>query len=221
MPKQLTMTFPLTVTLATVASPTPEAAPASAPAPREITCLWIGQTWQGPGFRVHRYRGSVQITHTEDAGKAGKTCTVLSVDCYRNENRGHDLTHDLQTCDTWTDAEDLIRHWCARHADEVSLHERTEKAIKVAPADWANVVVENPGKMRIRVEWDGFCVRDLSDPHNEPTLIPRSKGEATSVKRARAWAVKNREALASMTFSEVWHAMTEAGMRCHYYCAVD
>ena len=64
----------------------------------------------------------------------------------------------------------------------------------------------------------GLCVADLSDQHNEPRIINMNQANSSTYRKAaKVWEqVENAQ-----TFSEVWGILSKAGVKCHYYCAMD
>ena len=73
-------------------------------------------------------------------------------------------------------------------------------------------------KIYLSIRWDGFSLRDKTDHYNEMRAIPHWKGKLTSIKKFRAWYMKNRHRVETMSFDEIVSGAGEAGASIHTWC---
>lgn len=192
--------------------------------PSYPTRIDIGETFETPTWRVHRYAISVCVTHLVNAGKRGKTCERFTI--------GEPSKVTVLT--PATSADIALRMACLA-VDGVGVEEMAVEAemlakgsqasfdrmsygsYSVTPAGIRTLVVDG-AHVRVRADYADWSVQDKDDANNEPTLIPLKNKDR---KPFYAWALKNEKALKTMRFREVMSAMRADGLGYHYYLAVD
>jgi len=183
-----------------------------------------GTTFENDHIRVHRYRHAIRVWDLTNAGRRGKVVSIFVI---------HDLDYlpDEQVPLVDAFSAKLRRSDYAKADQEAKkfmslLGERSpakmqhtqEKGIAVDPPNQPPLEVKGPS-ISVRIERQSFWVRDLTDPANEPTLIP-GKRKATT-KLLYAWALQNEAAIKRMTFRQIKDLMVSLGVDYHFYLAMD
>lgn len=187
-----------------------------------------GATFENQNIRVHRFRSAVKIWDLTNAGKRGKMVDIVSVyDLDYLDDAGKALidpfTAKLRRADFAT-ANKLIEQFMEKvkatpRGHMADVERRKEKGVRVDPGGSDPVEVRG-ASIAVRIEPQSFWVRDLTDPMNEPTLIPRRR-QATSTKRMYVWALSNKAQIKKMTFRQIQDVMSDLGVDYHYYLAMD
>jgi hypothetical protein len=192
----------------------------------QIRELEVGETRECGALRFHRYREGLTVTDLTNAGKRGKVVSEIYVG-QRSRGAGDAASRLQDVCDLvcsvtqFATLAALVDCYVDEHPHAISVDEFAHKSIDVRPAGFEAITICNVG-MRLTADYDGFGVSDLTDRDNEPRLIPTChSGKKTAVKRFYAYVSANRERLTTASFSQVWDGMQTAGVRAHYYCAMD
>lgn len=195
--------------------------------------LNIGETIiTNNNLRVQRYRSSLLVTDLTNAGKRGKKCTgvcLYDYDIATHDNLGataalETVIRVVQSAETISQVECLFGAYCAMIEKKgfytAKCETRSLRGVDVIPAGVEKLTVHSP-KVYIEADGQTFMVRDLRDPINEPTLIPPSRASKTAAKLFYAYVKANFSVLTSYSFNDVYRGMSDAGIGCHYFCAVD
>lgn len=187
-----------------------------------------GKTVENGAIRVHRFRSAFQVWDLTNAGRRGKMVDHFSLhyldkvsqfsdlfDAYsaslRSANYQRALANAKRVMQTVHDANN------STYAP--GIQELQEKGVRVDPPGQDPIEVQNSG-MKGKVEPQDFFFRDLTDKHNEPAIQPR-KRKRTGTKKLYAWAVKNQDELAKMSFSDVRNLLKNLGIDYHYWAMMD
>jgi hypothetical protein len=192
--------------------------------PSYPTRIEIGETFETPTWRVHRYATSVCVMHLVNAGKRGKTCERLTI--------GESSKVTVLTPATSADValrmaclavdgvgveEMVVEAEMLAKGAQATLDRTSFSSYHVTPAGIRTIVIHGD-HVRVRAGYADWSVQDKDDTNNEPTLIPLKNKDR---KPFYAWALKNEKALKTMRFHEVMSAMRADGLGYHYYLAVD
>ena len=192
--------------------------------------LDVGKTMEKGNIRIHRYRSSIHIWDLTNAGKRGKRVDVIAVydlDRYGQDNligMAEDMAVELSRAKTYSQAKKIVQKHVKLINETipypVGVEESQERGVDVAPADFKSIKID--GKhVGINADYKTFDVRDKDDKYNEPTCIPAIRGGKADVRVFYRWVQDNESKIKNMTFSQVMDGMSKAGVRYHYYCAVD
>lgn len=190
--------------------------------------LSFGQTIENENVRIHRYRPSVEITDLTNAGKRGKRCKVLFVyDLDYTDDAGglvEDMVDALSRARNYEQASRIVEKGLtainAVSRYSAKMDERLVRGVDVSPGGFKPIEIHGQ-HVYVQADFDSFTVRDKDDHWNEPTCIPSGSGSKTAVKMFYRWAMDNESLIKRGTFHEVTESMSKAGIRYHYYCAVD
>jgi len=179
----------------------------------------IGQTIEANGYRAHRFTDSIQVTDLANAGKRGQVCRKFTLRAWNSWNAYLD-TICGRVGDISFEGLYYQSVFAATQLSGLDMSEYELPAMDVAPAGFENIEI-NGLHVSVTAEFDTFCVRDLDDKCNEPTLIPGERARKRSVKAFYRWVSENRDAIATMRFGVLTDAIRAAGVDAHYFCAVD
>jgi hypothetical protein len=185
----------------------------------------IGETKVCGTVRMGRGVDSFRAQECALAGKRGKVCPRYSVDAWPTRQDSDAFSAFAAFLDAvvmlpYAAGRDLAQALCAANKG-FNFWQDEDKAVRVAPVAFETLEV-NGEHVHVTAEYESFRVADKDDRNNEPRLIPPCHGGAVKAARAfHAWAAGHRDALATMTFSQVWSAMQAAGIDSHHYCAMD
>lgn len=178
----------------------------------------IGETFENEAWRVHRFAPTIRITEIRNAGKRGKKCRDIAI---------YDL--DFQKV---SDAEqEMIARAARKLATENADIETMEAwarstGYKLEIRDRRGVDTRGPMEqieilgpcISISANRTEFCIKDLSDRYNEPTIIDTTRTGAVKVHN---WLKKNKDEAQLMSFREINEVVRGLGVLPHYYCAMD
>ena len=170
--------------LAGAPEPEPEPAPS-------FETIEVGTTFEGEGFRVHRYRDSLVLTDLADAGKRGARCHEVGADYYgQDHGAASTMCVALRAATDYEGAALVLAQWAAHREDfSMSLHARELRALDVAPAGF-EIFRLSTDKLGVRLEWDSFCLADPTDRNNEPRTIPGRGSKVAAAAKARKLVAK-------------------------------
>ena len=184
-----------------------------------------GTTFENDRIRVHRYRSAIRVWDLTNAGLRGKVVPIFVVhdlDFLPEDQKSlvDAFSAKLRKMD-YAKAEPEAKKFLSLLGEKTNakMHYTQEKGIRVDPPNQPSVEV-NGSNIAVRIERQSFWVRDLTDPANEPTLIPRHR-KAASTKRLYAWALQNKAKIKRMTFRQMKDLMSSLGVDYHHYLAVD
>ena len=194
--------------------------------------LSIGEEYESSTslVRAHRFRDSLRVTDLTNAGKRGKSVSQFALYDIRepasydvSESYG-ELVSAIRRDTVKFGALLMMAKEIARLGEGDSTAPKIEvsayKGVDVKPAGFSTIVVA--GKfVHVQADYGDFHVRDTKDQNNLPTCIPAIKGGKKDILVFHRWVTDNRDRIDTMTFSEVLSGMSDAGIRYHYYCAVD
>jgi len=195
--------------------------------------LGRGDDFENDAIRVHRWNSSVKVWDLENAGKRGKRVNVISIyDLDIVERSGgqgasgdiEDLIDDIIRARSYAQARktilDGVEKINSRSLQSIGVDEKQERGVDVAPAGFGPIEV-NGEYVYVNAEWDSFTVRDKEDQNNLPTCIPAIKGGKSDIKVFYRWVQDNKQKILRARFNEVTNSMSNAGIRYHYFCAMD
>lgn len=184
------------------------------------SCLQVGQTLEHGTTRLCRYGFGLELVDAANAGKRGKVCTFIDFSMRTLEAN--------PVCNAACDQLVTMIRDGAPFASMVSFLERNAgacefvrhelKGVHVKPNGLAKLMVSGTG-VYAEVTHESFLIRDLTDP-NETTAIPR-KAQDRNVRAFRAWLSSHVDMVRTSRFWDVIHAMRDAGIDCHTFCALD
>jgi hypothetical protein len=177
--------------------------------------LSVGETFENDLWRIHRYVGSIRVTHLLEAGKKGRKChefaiqgnvahESLSMEFVMLAKRGADYPRMKKTVEE-------------AQKTGAQVHESIIKAIDVKPGNFEKLVVRGI-HITVEADYDSYSIKDIDDENNEPTCIARGK---RSVYQFYRWVKDNMKTLQTMTIGQAMDAMKDVGIAFHYYCAMD
>ena len=194
--------------------------------------LEMGETVEYPGSRVraHRYRDSLQVVDTTNAGKRGK-----KVDGFTLYNIPEAMTQEV--AGAYNTLIGVLTHAQAPFAVLVNLAQNVatqgenevrspriqmtaQRGVDVMPAGFKPIKL-NGENVYIEASYKNFMVRDNKDQNNLPTCIPALKGGQKDIPVFYRWVSDNQALIHKMTFSQVLTAMNTLGVNYHQYCAMD
>lgn len=187
-----------------------------------------GGDMENGSIRVHRWNSSIRVWDLTNAGRIGKQVDTIAV--YDLDMAGKEadaqvetLADNISRARSYGQAKDLIQK-AVEEINAVSLYkvkivEDRERGIDVPPAGFKPIEI-NGRHVSVEADYDSFSVRDKEDKFNEPTCIP-THGSKRDVKVFYMWVRDNQSLIQNATFHEVMEGMSKAGIRYHYYCAVD
>lgn len=207
---------------------------------RQAATIPVGDTVEKNGLRVHRYRGSLEVTDLANAGKRGKVVsrfTLYDIDLLGGAD-------DAKAKIVEQNVEKLIssladgrinfeqaKKWAfiiMEDAKTKGIHgpkveERKLRGVDVPPA-------ESSGRGAIKLDTPNFSleaspldfsVRDKKDTANYPAMMPASEAKRTSARKFYDWLTVNRDVVKSMTFNALQNALSDAGIRYHSWSTMD
>lgn len=202
---------------------------------KALVAVRVGETSESDAIRVSRGRSAIRVWDMENAGRRGKKVDVIALydldyavhNSTQEANVGgkvEDLAQKIMSANSFSKAEKMLKD-AEKAINEVSqfkvsIYESTERGVDVPPAGFQPIEV-NGKHVYVRSGYKDFTVRDKDDQYNEPTCIPAIKGGKRDVQVFYRWVKDNERKIPNMSFSEVTKAMGQAGIKYHYYCAVD
>ena len=191
------------------------------------------QTVEAGSVRWKTYPEGIIVTDLANAGKRSGKCTVLDVGIAPSwataYYQGHDVSagHPLEQLmflispyDNFSGIVEALTRYVVKYPDRLDIEKREECGVDVEPIGFAPVVLRTP-RIGLKASSDRFIVNDLTDRYNGSSLMHPAKGKRTAVKAFYKWASENRKRLEGMTFTEVGNALDAAGIKYHFFCAVD
>lgn len=180
------------------------------------TIMQVGETVEQHGFRIHRYEGSLEVTDLAHAGKRGKRVAMVVVQGWQKADELLQLSIRILAAATYADADALA--W----ASGLTVYRRELRGIDVEPPTGSAAAEIRIGNatMSLYCSMRSFRLRDLTDPHNEPTVIP-APGAKSGPAKLHKWLRANLDAAQAMTFAQLDRTLSDLGVRSHYYCAMD
>lgn len=189
-----------------------------------------GETIEKDNIRIHRWNSSIRVWDLTNAGRIGKQ--VDSITIYNLDWAGKSeadslvetLADNLSRVHSYSQAKSLMQKAVveinAISSYKVELDERKDRGIDVSPAGFKEITIR--GKhVSVEVDYESFTVKDLEDMNNEPTCIPAIRHNKRDVKMFYMWVRDNQSWIQNARFNEVLDGMSKAGIKYHYYCAMD
>lgn len=198
---------------------------------KSASALAVGQTVENSALRIHRYNSSIRVWDLTNAGKRGKTVdgfALYDLDYVSGTPEGEaeikKLTALLPRLTFYAKAvkaaqEMLERANGARGIGLVKMEFSKSRGVDIDPLMTEKVIVKGP-HMSVGITANDFVIRDLTDMHNEPVMIP-GRRRATSTKLLYSWALANRSNIPSMTYPQLRKVMEGLGVVYHEFMAVD
>jgi hypothetical protein len=177
----------------------------------------VGTTFANDTYRIHRFYGSIKITHLVNAGKRGKKCLEISVSGRRDEVGMESLAlefklHALRNCPLermLQAVQEAVEIGCQTYQEEL-------RGIDVIPGNLKSFEIIGE-HVYMKANGLDFLVRNRDDQNNDPTSIPTNKKAAPLF---YAWVVKNEAAIPTMSYHDVLKAMDALTVGYRSYCAV-
>jgi len=184
--------------------------------------IQIGETREQGTLRIHRFRPCLKLWDLTNAGKRGKKVRVVYVlaSVAMSDVEAELMGRLCKFLDGYTSLEravSALRDFMVDFPDDITLDEREERGIDVAPAGYQKTEVALD-YVRVIVDHASFLVACTVDTSNEPCITQTNVSGAK--KFARLWA-KCGAAMTRMTLSEFQAALRANGIDYHYWCAVD
>lgn len=191
--------------------------------------LPIGSTVEHGGMRIHRFAPSVEVTDLANAGKRGKRVEQFSL--YRESARGSDndldpVVNELMGARSFAQALAIAKAWAGKQGDQIGyrMQQSTARGVDVegpAGTENAKISIETP-EFSLEATQREFSVSDKRDRNNEPCIIMPSSGpKATAAKAFYQWVRAHQEEIRGMRFDALVRAVHDAGIKYHYFCAMD
>jgi hypothetical protein len=199
--------------------------------------LQIGQTVETDKIRIHRFSPSYRVTDLTNAGKRGKTVDQFSVydidyyDKYPQISKKFDFLGNEKDYKSALSKSKKAVEEAKKMAIEMGreigstipyakLEETTYKGVEVKPAGFKKIKIRGKG-VDIEADYDSFRIQNTDDKYKLETCIPAIKGKKKSINQFYRWLNDNKNRVKSMTFREINKELDKAGIKTHYFCAMD
>ena len=186
----------------------------------------MGEIDQG-NIRIQTWAGgaTVRMVDCTNAGKRGKVCLELSIGINdRDPQKVCDIIYNLGIkLDQVSDWETAIKFAeLAKETGYVGVAQYELKAIRVPPIGFKQVLLENENFYAV-FDFENFSIADRRDQANCPRFIPSHNQKKADFKKAYAFAKSLEGKIPeTLTFDQFTSMLCdEAGVRGHYYCAMD
>jgi hypothetical protein len=186
--------------------------------------LNVCESFASATWRIHRYEGSILLTHILDAGKRGKGCAEFSLASGGSWGQHPTLEAAIAAIlplvagDVSVKAMRAALKACEVAAPYALSLTLTERGLSSFGVPRAKIEVTGPA---IVAESDGrsWALRCRMDRTNEPTSIACDKRSAALV---LGW-IRERSAaiVAGLTYVEARAELTARGVKAHSYYAID
>lgn len=175
-----------------------------------------------------------RLTDLANAGKRGKTCreaALYDLDYLALRGDGElagnilgmlPAVQAIAERDGYDDAVDFLRraHKIAAPFG-LAFNERELRGVDVAPATFKPLTIRTAA-LEVEAGFDSFSAQCLRDKANVPTIIPPVRGaKATAVKAFYAFVRDHAAEIKTVTFDRFLRMLSAAGVRYHYFCAMD
>ena len=183
-----------------------------------LAALAKGETFENESWRIHRYANSLSALSLIGAGKRGARCEDMRL--YSNYGDMTDEVADavlkaVKAKVSPSQMSALMKDLA--EANKFKFYLTALKGVEVKPAGFEKIKVVGD-HVKIEADYDSFSVEDLKDDDNLTTCIARGKKGIFQFYR---FVRDNRDKLKDMTFGQVTHEMSSAGIDFHQYCAMD
>lgn len=188
------------------------------------TALEIGETRDSGTLRIHRFRCNVVIWDIANAGKRGKkvrkaSFSLAKAASYQEESEWTGrISFALAQYASFDCALAYISDLIVSFPDEIHVFQTELRGIDVPTSGFEKQTVTGK-RVRVEVGFDTFCIEDLEDTANEPTIIQLG-GRANHAKFVE-WFKQSRKALVTMDFDGVITSLRANEIEFHQYFAMD
>lgn len=196
---------------------------------KSLMALNRGDTTENDNIRIQRWNSSIRIWDLTNAGRIGKqveSITVYDLDYAEKQAGGlvETFADNISRVHSYRDAVLLVQKAAveinAVSNQKVKVDLRKDRGIDIAPAGFKPIKI-NGRYAHVEADYDSFTVRDKEDMNNEPTCIPPISGGKKDIKMFYMWVRDNQSWIENARFREIVDGMSKAGIRSHYFCAVD
>lgn len=186
--------------------------------------LEIGETRDSGTLRIHRFRCNVVIWDLVNAGKRGKkvrkaSFSLAKAASYEEETEWTGrIAYALAHYESFDRAFAYIADLLVSFPEEIHVFQTELRGIDVPAPGFEKQSVTGK-RVRVSVDFDTFCVENLEDKANEPTLI--QLGGRANHARFVEWFKQSRKSLATMDFAGVISSLRANKIEFHQYFAMD
>jgi hypothetical protein len=187
--------------------------------------LKVGDTVENGHLRVHRYRGSMEVTDLTNAGKKGKTVrqfTIDNIDDYRmKDDTDTEALYKFAGFMSTVSDYDRALH-AAKNFTEITtgkVHEGEKKGIHVPMGSDGF----HNNNMVVKYDSTSFSISDLSDTINAPRAIPPVSNGKSDIKKFFNFMNNEftKKRIANMSYDDFLRELSKQGIHYHSYLSND
>lgn len=190
----------------------------------------LGKTWETGTVRIHRYRGSFQITDLTNAGKRGKKVKQMSLGLSKlnDEDPWYDnMAKILAKVDSYDEVKRLIKDVQQDYPNEIRMYENELRGIDVNPGGTTKLTLSHKtdgGSIEITAEPNEFLVKSThmfegkgenKKPFAQDTLYYSKKKESAAI--FYNWLKANLSEAGKMDITDLRKLWSDLGVKYDYH----